>query len=105
MAIELFSDEFFQAWRSSRAVQDIFGRPIALGGPISFCYIDGNHSYDFVKRDFENVDAFLERGGFILFDDSEDGSAWEVCRVVQEVRASGRYDLVIKNPNYLFRKK
>jgi Methyltransferase domain len=76
-----------------------------LGGAISFCYIDGNHSYDFAKLDFENCDRFLEKGGFMLFDDSADGSDWDVCKVVQEVIATGRYDLIAKNPNYFFRRK
>ena len=95
--IELFSDEFFDAWREHRDARDVFDRPICLGGPISFCYIDGNHTYEFARRDFEHCDEFLERGGFILFDDSADGSGWEVCRVVQEVAAAGRYGLVVKS--------
>jgi hypothetical protein len=103
--VEAFSDEFFLAWRTSQEVVDVFGRSIRLGGPISFCFVDGNHSYEYVKRDFENCDEFLEPGGFILFDDSADGSGWEVCWLMPEVQESGRYELIIKNPNYLFRKK
>ncbi len=103
--VEMFSDEFFRAWRAGAEETDVLGRPVKLGGPISFCFIDGNHSYEYAKRDFEHTDEFLERGGFILFDDSSDGSGWEVCNVVKEVEASGRYDLVIKNPNYFFRKR
>ena len=103
--IELFSDEFFQQWRENREVSDVFGRTLRLGGPISFCFIDGNHAYDYAKRDFVNTDEFLEIGGFILFDDSADGTGWEVSRVRDEVIATRRYDVVAKNPNYLFRKK
>lgn len=103
--VEMFSDEFFGNWASGQKLQDVFGREVSLGGPIGFCYIDGNHSYEFAKRDFENCDRFLAKGGFVLFDDSADGSKWEVCRVVQEVLQSGRYDLVANNPNYFFRKK
>ncbi|HLL76723.1 MAG TPA: class I SAM-dependent methyltransferase [Pyrinomonadaceae bacterium] len=103
--VEMLSDEFFDAWRSSAEVVDILGRPLRLGGPLSFCYIDGNHSYEYARRDFENCDEFLEGGGFVLFDDSADGSGWEVCEVVAEVLKSNRYELVIKNPNYLFRKR
>jgi hypothetical protein len=102
--IELFSDKFFSAWASGQKCQDVFARDVRLGGPISFCYIDGNHSYDYVRRDFENCDRFLEKGGFILFDDSADGSEWEVCKVVQEVVKTKRYDLIAKNPNYFFKK-
>ena len=103
--VEMFSDEFFGAWRAGAEATDVLGRPVKLGGPISFCFIDGNHTYEYAKRDFEHADEFLERGGFVLFDDSADGSGWEVCEVVKEVAASGRYELVIKNPNYFFRKK
>ena len=103
--MELNSDEFFFKWSNSKKLTDLLGRSIQLGGPISFCYIDGDHSYEYVKRDFGNCDNFLEPGSFILFDDSADGSGWDVCKVVSEIQQSGMYELVIKNPNYLFRKK
>lgn len=103
--MEVFSDEFFSSWEKAEKCRDVFGREFLLGGPISFCYIDGNHSYEFAKRDYINCDKYLERGGFILFDDSADGSGFEVCKVVKEVLDNGRYDLVAKNPNYFFRKK
>jgi Methyltransferase domain len=103
--IEADSDGFFEKWRSKQNVIDVFGSPATLGGPISFCYIDGNHSYAYARRDFENTDRLLVPKGFILFDDSADGSEWEVCQVVQEVLASNAYDLVSKNPNYLLQKK
>lgn len=103
--IEMTSDELFLAWSAREMQKDVFGRTLRLGGAISMCYIDGNHSYAFARRDFENCDTYLEAGGFILFDDSADGSGWEVCKVVEEVFATGRYELVAKNPNYLFKKK
>ena len=40
----------------------------------------------------------------MLFDDSWDGAGWGACRVMPEIAASGRYELVMRNPNYLFRK-
>lgn len=101
---ELLSDEFFAAWADERLISDLFGRRIRLGGPISFCFIDGNHSYEFARRDFENADRFLEPGGYILFDDSADGSKWEVTRVVEEVKRSAQYRVVAANPNYLVQK-
>jgi len=102
--IEMFADDFFTAWSMNRPVTDVFNRNVTLGGPISFCYIDGNHTYDFARRDFENADRFLEPGGFILFDDSADGSPWEVCRVIEEIKRRSDYRLIVKNPNYLFQK-
>ena len=102
-AVESFSDDFFSAWRGYKQYNDMFQREVKLGGPISFCYIDGNHSYDYVKRDFENCDAFLELGGFVLFDDSS-GSFPGVSAVVKNVIKTKKYKIVSKNPNYFFQK-
>ena len=102
--IELFSDDFFAEWVQESTLTDVFDRSVKLGGPISFAFIDGNHQYDFARRDFQNVDKYLDIGGFILFDDSADGTKWEVKQVVAEVLESGRYELVNKNPNYFFKK-
>jgi hypothetical protein len=102
--IEAQSADFFAAWRQKAAVKDVFGRDVTLGGRVGFVYIDGDHAYEAAKLDFEMTDEFLEPGGFVLFDDSGDASGCEVCRVIEEVKASGRYEVVIANPNYLFRK-
>src|SRR5262245_23626591 len=101
--IEAFSQEFFSFWRKNMPVHDVFGRPIALGGPISFCYIDGNHSYEGVKFDFQNCDEFLEVGGFILFDDSF-AKDFGVYKLMPEIKGMDRYQLAAKNPNHLFQK-
>jgi hypothetical protein len=102
--IEADSDTFFRRWSAAETATDVFGRNVDIGGSLSFCYIDGNHSYESAKRDFANTDRFLAPGGFIFFDDSGDGSGWEVCKVVEEVLKSGSYDLIAKNPNYFFQK-
>lgn len=39
---------------------------------IAFLWIDGNHDYDFVKKDFLLWEPFLEIGGIIAFHDSAD---------------------------------
>ncbi len=101
--MEMTSDEFFTAWREKRAVQDVFGRPMTLGGPISFCYIDGNHTYEGAKKDFLDCDSCLEEGGFILFDDST-VEKFGVRDLMPEVLASSQYKLVAQNPNHLFEK-
>ncbi|HEX4796129.1 MAG TPA: class I SAM-dependent methyltransferase [Humisphaera sp.] len=102
--VEMLSGEFFTAWEDQRRVTDVFGQSARLGGPISFCYIDGDHRYEAARADFLNADRFLEPGGFILFDDSADGSIWEVTRVIDEVKRMPNYRVVIKNPNYLVQK-
>lgn len=103
--IEVFSDEFFSLWHQGAAAEDIFGRNVTLGGPISYAYIDGNHTYDFTRRDFENVDCCLLPGGFILFDDTSDSDPYGLTRLMKEISQRPDYELVMKNPNYLFRKK
>ena len=103
--IEADSDTFFKQWSAAESATDVFGRNVDMGGTLSFCYIDGNHTYEFAKRDFLNVDRYLSPRGFILFDDSGDGSGWEVCKVVEEVLKSGSYHLIAKNPNYLVQKR
>ena len=102
--VEMTSDEFFAAWERGEVARDVFGRDINLGGKISFCYVDGNHTYEFVKRDFGNIDRNLESGGFVLFDDSSDLDPFGLTRLMKEMRRNHDYELVMKNPNYLFRK-
>ena len=103
LTVEVFSDEFFSLWKENRTVQDVFGRSVALGGPVSFCYVDGNHTYEAAKLDFQNCDTFLQVGGFILFDDSTN-KTFGVHRLMPEVLATGRYQLAARNPNHLFQK-
>ena len=103
-AFENGSGLFFENWKAETTCQDIFKKTVRLGGSISFVYIDGNHSFQNVLNDFENSDKYLDVGGYILFDDSADFSGWEVTRVIKIVKKTGRYSVVMKNPNYLFKK-
>ncbi|NND82513.1 MAG: class I SAM-dependent methyltransferase [Gammaproteobacteria bacterium] len=102
--IEVFSDDFFNLWNKKEETVDILGRSVNLGGLFSFCYVDGNHTYEFAKRDFENIDLNLEVGGFILFDDSFDSNQFGLTKLMKEVKQKKNYKLVIKNPNYMFQK-
>jgi predicted O-methyltransferase YrrM len=103
--IEATSDEFFEAWRAGERRMDVFGREVQLGGPIGFCFIDGNHTEEFAQRDFVNCDRHLVPGGLILFDDSSDEADWAVRKVIARVKRDSRYEVRAKNPNYLVRKK
>ncbi|HEU4719515.1 MAG TPA: class I SAM-dependent methyltransferase [Bacteroidia bacterium] len=103
-AFRMTSDTFFEKWNSGAIGKDIMGREMNSGGRISFVYIDGNHDYDFAKRDFVNADRHLVPGGFVLFDDSQRGSPFGCAKVAEEVKADERYTLVAENPNLLFRK-
>lgn len=102
-AIEMFSDEFFSCYESGKEMIDIYGRNLPKSN-FSFAYIDGNHTYDFARRDFINTDKFLDVGGFVLFDDSSDTNPFGLTKLMREVCQMPRYALIEKNPNYLFKK-
>jgi hypothetical protein len=103
--IVVSSDKFFQLWTQKAETIDFFGRVTTLGGPISLAYIDGAHTYEQSWRDFENVDRFLLPGGFIIFDDSADGSDWGSHRAAREAASRPDYELVAKTPNYCIAKR
>ena len=104
--IEAYSHQFFKFWHTCSTVDDVFGRPVTLGGAISFAYIDGAHNYDVVKKDFLDIDKHLLPQAFILFDDSAQNAGFEgVTRVIDEVKNNSHYKIVFNNPNYLFKKK
>lgn len=104
-AIEASADDFFDMWDAKAEVADLFDRTVRLGGPIGFAHIDGWHTYEAVKSDFNHVDQHLMSGGFILFDDSSDDGIYpDVTRSTLEALATGRYEIAAKNPNYLIRK-
>jgi len=108
--IELDSDQFFERWASGAELVDFFGRAAKLGGPISFAYIDGDHSYEQSRRDFANVDRFLEPGGFVVFDDSADrshtrtGKIWGSTQTAQEAAALPNYRVIDKSHHYCIQK-
>lgn len=105
-AIEASSAQFWELWRLGATRRDVFGREVTLGGPISFAYLDGSHTYEATQGDFLNVDRELLPGGFILLDDSADEGCFpEVTRVAHEAAQLASYELVFKTPNYFFRKR
>lgn len=42
---------------------------ILKGNKIDFIFVDGNHSYEGVRKDFENYKDFVREGGIIAFHD------------------------------------
>ncbi|UTW60652.1 class I SAM-dependent methyltransferase [bacterium SCSIO 12741] len=53
---------------------------------LDWVYIDGDHSYEFVKRDLDHFYAKVKVGGWITGDDYQDGNWWSdgVRRAVNE---------------------
>lgn len=104
-SIHCTSDDFFRHWKNNESVTDVFGRNVTTGGKISFAYIDGDHSYEAARTDFENCAAHLLPGGFILLDDSASSDAFGSAQLANELRAHPDFEVVFTNPNYLLRKR
>jgi hypothetical protein len=102
LAFRMTSDDFFQALSNEESLKDIRGNVFNTESKFSFVYIDGNHDYDYALRDFQHADKNVVNGGFILFDDTEDASAFGCARLARELEKSNDYRLVMKNPNRLF---
>jgi len=93
-------DTFAEFTRNTRAVADrvtvVRKRSEMLGdgdipAPIHLAFIDGDHGYDAVRRDFQIVTRRLAPDGVIAFHDFGDASFPGVTRVVGEALASGQW--------------
>lgn len=103
-AFQEFSNDFFKKWQNQETLTDLFNNEFQLGGKFSFCFIDGNHDYDYVKNDFINCDDHLAKNGFILFDDAADWYTQGSTQFMKEMKKNPKYSFIAKNPNYLFQK-
>jgi hypothetical protein len=100
----LTSDAFFKKWNANEEFTDVFDRTFNIQQEISFSYIDGDHSYEQTKKDFENVDSKLKLNGFILLDDSADHLNFGSSDFIKEIKKNPKYTIIDSNPNYLIQK-
>ena len=98
------SDAFFENWNTKNEFTDVFERTFSIQDEISICYIDGDHSYEQAKKDFENVAAKLKRNGFILLDDSADYLNFGSKHLMKDIKNDHRFKIIDSNPNYLIQK-
>lgn len=104
-AFQYYSDDFFQFWKSTLEKKDLFDRTCQLGGSLAFTYIDGDHSYEQAKKDFDNTFELTVSGGFILLDDSGKGMPFGSAKLALELKGRNDIEVVFANPNYLLRKR
>jgi predicted O-methyltransferase YrrM len=77
-------------------------RSLLRGAPLDFLFIDGDHSYSGVRRDFELYSPLVRPGGLIAFHDIARHPAdvgCEVDRFWAEIRSRFRYEELIENPD------
>lgn len=60
---------------------------------VGLLFIDGDHRYEGVKRDFDCWEPHVVPGGSVAFDDAKDPECGP-HQLVQEILAGGRYELV-----------
>jgi hypothetical protein len=70
-------------------------------------YIDGNHSFEFVRQDLELYWRKLKAGGFMVCDDYHHAGFWDdgVTRAVDEFMRSGRARRIFKRRSQFVMRK
>lgn len=71
-------------------------RKIFPHNDVDFLFIDGDHSYEGVKRDYHDYSKFVKPGGLIVFHDVS-GLA-DVKRFWDEVRANNKSIEIVESP-------
>ena len=72
----------------------------AIEGELDFLFIDGDHTYEGVKKDFEMYSPLVRKGGLIAFHDicGHDPGVSEVDRYWHEIKEGYRHREIIENP-------
>lgn len=72
------------------------------GTPVDFLFIDGDHSFEGVKQDYEMYSSFVRKGGIIAFHDIAQHSMRTNCRVKEfwDIAKQGKtVKEFVENPN------
>lgn len=77
-------------------------KSILKGQKLDFLFIDGDHTYDGVKRDFQMYSPLVRKGGLIAFHDICKHPPHPVCEVDRfwnEIKTAHSYQEIIENPH------
>ncbi len=66
-------------------------RIVGLLGKFDFIFIDGNHTYDYVKMDFTNYEKFLNNDGVVAFHDVDCPDWPGINKFWNELKQTGQY--------------
>jgi len=82
-------------WGDSTSIDVL--REVIQFGDFDCVFIDGNHSYEFVKKDYENYSKLIKTGGIVAFHDAlGEGERYGTPRVLSEINKDIQY---IKHSN------
>jgi len=70
------------------------------GSQLDLLFIDGDHTYDGVKKDFEMYSPLVKTGGLVVFHDIVDipGPEFGVQRFWNEIKCGYQHQEIIENP-------
>lgn len=77
-------------------------KDVLNGGKLDLLFIDGDHSYEGVKKDFEMYSSLVRRGGIIAFHDIVEHppeTGCEVSRFWNEIKSSYEHVEIVKDWN------
>ena len=77
-------------------------KQLFAGCPLDLLFIDGDHSYEGVKKDFETYSALVAKGGTIAFHDiveGAEGSVGGVPKFWSEIKQTRRFTEFVKDWN------
>lgn len=77
-------------------VLEVFNEVKDLG--VNLMFIDGDHSYQGVRSDFENYSPLVARGGYIVFDDYRPKDHPEIAKFIDEFNYNG-WEKIGETPN------
>jgi predicted O-methyltransferase YrrM len=85
-----------QSYEMGADVRDIIGRSRKL----DLLFIDGDHSYEGVKRDFESYADLVRKGGIIALHDIAEHTikTCQVARYWNEIKSKYRHEEIIADP-------
>ena len=76
-------------------------KAVLAGQPLDYLFIDGDHRYEGVKKDFELYAPLVRRGGIIAFHDIAEhplAIGCEVSRLWNQVKSQYHYAEIVENP-------
>jgi len=87
---------------NSHSSRNLAKAKAAVGGvgKLDFLFIDGDHTYEGVKQDFEMYSPLVCKGGLVAFHDivGHDVGISEVDRYWSEIKGSYRHMEIVENP-------
>lgn len=95
--------KFLEKISKNEEIVDIKDKKLKVKN-FDFVFLDGWHSYEHTKKEFEFIEKLLNKNSYILFDDSYMLSGWGVDKLMTDIKKKKNFKFISRMPNYLFQK-